>query len=52
MHHEQRIMVFMDYLQNGITVRYYVKGEERNSLVYLIDYENVNRNTFYAINQL
>ena len=47
----QKNMVFMDYLQNGITVRYYVKGEERNSLVYLIDYENVNRNTFYAINQ-
>ena len=47
----QKNMVFMDYLQNGITVRYYVKGEERNSLVYLVDYENINRNTFYAVNQ-
>jgi type I site-specific deoxyribonuclease, HsdR family len=47
----QKNMTFMDYLQNGITVRYYVKGEERNSLVYLIDYENVNRNAFYAVNQ-
>ena len=47
----QKNMVFMDYLQNGITVRYYVKGEERNSLVYLVDYENVNRNAFYAVNQ-
>ncbi len=47
----QKNMTFMEYLQNGITVRYYVKGEERNSLVYLIDYTNVNRNTFYAVNQ-
>jgi len=47
----QKNMTFMDYLQNGITVRYYVKGEERNSLVYLIDYENISKNTFYAINQ-
>ena len=47
----QKNMVFMDYLQNGITVRYYVKGEERNSLVYLVDYENVNRNAFYVVNQ-
>ena len=47
----QKNMTFMDYLQNGITVRYYVKGEERNSLVYLIDYENINRNSFLAVNQ-
>ena len=36
----QKNMQFMDYLQNGITVRYYVKGEERTSIVYLIDYSN------------
>ncbi len=47
----QKNMVFMDYLQNGITVRYYVKGEERNSIVYLVDYEHFDRNTFYAVNQ-
>lgn len=47
----QKNMIFMDYLQNGITVRYYVKGEERNSLVYLIDYEHFERNTFYVVNQ-
>ena len=34
----QKNMQFMDYLQNGITVRYFVKGEERTSIVYLIDY--------------
>ena len=47
----QKNMAFMDYLQNGITVRYYVKGEERNSLVYLVDYEHFDRNTFYVVNQ-
>lgn len=47
----QKNMTFMEYLQNGIPVRYYVKGEERNSIVYLIDYQNVNRNCFYAVNQ-
>ena len=33
----------MDYLQNGIPVRYYVKGEEQNSIVSLIDYKNAVR---------
>ena len=28
----KRNEVFMDYLQNGIPVRYFVKGEERSSL--------------------
>lgn len=47
----QKNMAFMDYLQNGITVKYTVKGEEHSSIVYLIDFENLNRNTFYAVNQ-
>jgi type I restriction enzyme R subunit len=47
----QKNAVFMDYLQNGIPVRYFVKGAERSGLVYLIDYEHVGRNTFHAINQ-
>ena len=37
----QKNMQFMDYLQNGIPVRYFVKGEERTSIVYLIDYKTV-----------
>ena len=41
----------MEYLQNGVSVRYFVEGEERNSIVYLIDYQSVNRNDFYAVNQ-
>ena len=44
-------MQFMDYLQNGIPVRYFVKGEERTSIVYLIDYKTVANNSFYVVNQ-
>ena len=47
----QKNMVFMDYLQNGITVKYYANGEERSSIVYLIDYAKADNNTFYAVNQ-
>ena len=32
----QKNSVFMDYLQNGIEVRYFVKGEERSGLMYLV----------------
>ena len=34
----QKNTVFMDYLQNGIPVRYFEKGEERSSIVYLVAY--------------
>ena len=47
----QKNAVFMDYLQNGIPVRYYVKGEEQNSIVSLIDYKSVDNNTFNVVNQ-
>ena len=47
----QKNAVFMDYLQNGIPVRYYVKGEERNSIVTLVDYGNVEKNSFDIVNQ-
>ena len=47
----QKNMAFMDYLQNGVTVRYYVKGEERNSIVYLVDYNRLDANSFYVVNQ-
>ena len=47
----QKNIAFMDYLQNGIPVRYYVKGEERNSVVLLIDYNNVENNSFNVVNQ-
>ena len=47
----QKNMQFMDYLQNGVPVKYFEKGEERSSLVYLIDYDNVEKNSFYVLNQ-
>lgn len=46
----QKNAVFMDYLQNGVSVRYTEKGEERSMLVYLVDYENIN-NSFIIANQ-
>lgn len=36
----QKNIIFMDYLQNGITVKFFVKGEEQSSIVRLIDYQN------------
>ena len=33
----QKNAVFMDYLQNGVEVRYTEKGEERSALCYLVD---------------
>jgi len=47
----QKNMQFMDYLQNGLPVKYFHKGEERNSIVYLLDYKTPNNNTFYVVNQ-
>lgn len=47
----QRNEIFMDYLQNGVEVSYEYAGEQRNDIVYLIDYKNTERNTFQAINQ-
>ncbi|WP_308604073.1 type I restriction endonuclease subunit R [uncultured Fibrobacter sp.] len=47
----QKNAVFMDYLQNGIPVRYFVGGEERSSIVYLVDYKNPDNNTFIVANQ-
>ena len=47
----QKNEVFMDYLQNGVPVRYNVKGEERSSIAYLVDYKNVNNNSFVVANQ-
>ena len=47
----QRNAVFMDYLQNGVPVRYYKDGEEQSAIIYLVDYENVDNNSFIACNQ-
>ena len=47
----QKNAIFMDYLQNGIPVRYVDNGEERSSIVYLVDYKNVANNSFIVSNQ-
>lgn len=47
----QKNNTFMDYLQNGIPIRYFVDGEERSSIVYLVDYNNPDNNSFVVANQ-
>ena len=46
----QKNAVFMDYLQNGIEVRYFDK-EERSARVNLVDYQNIDNNSFIVANQ-
>ena len=47
----QKNKVFMDYLQNGVPVRYFEDGEERAALAYLADYKNPANNSFVVANQ-
>ena len=47
----QKNELFMDYLQHGIEIRYFVKGEERSGLVYIVDYKNPDNNSFVVANQ-
>lgn len=47
----QKNMVFTDYLQNGVPLKYFVNGEERSSLVYLVDFKNPANNDFTIVNQ-
>ncbi len=47
----QKNELFMDYLQHGIEVSYFDGKEQRNEIVYLIDYEHVNLNDFQIANQ-
>ena len=48
---EQKNVDFMKYLQDGVSVNYFHDGEQRSSLVYLVDYADVNKNTFTVANQ-
>ncbi len=47
----QKNAVFMDYLQNGIPVRFFVDDEERSAIVYLVDYKSPDHNSFIVANQ-
>lgn len=47
----QKNAVFTDYLQNGISARYIENGEERSTLIYLVDWKNIDNNSFICANQ-
>ena len=47
----QKNMIFTEYLQTGVPVKYLVNGEERSDLVYLVDYNNLSNNDFTVANQ-
>lgn len=43
--------VFNDYLQSGVEVHFYDGKEERDDIVYLLDYKNPLNNSFHVVNQ-
>ena len=47
----QRNALFMDYLQHGVEVSYHDGKEQRNGLVYLVDFDHTERNDFKVVNQ-
>lgn len=47
----QKNEIFTDYLQNGVPVKYFEGGTEVDKIVYLIDFKNINNNTFSVVNQ-
>ena len=47
----QKNALFMDYLQNGVSVNFFDSGEQRSALVHLVNYKNVDQNSFTIANQ-
>ena len=47
----QKNAAFTDYIQHGVEVRYFEGKEERAGIVYLVDYENPDNNSFVIANQ-
>ena len=47
----QKNEVFMNYLQNGIEVSYFHNGEHLAGIVKIVDFENIENNSFTVINQ-
>ena len=43
--------LFMDYIQNGVEVTYSKNGETKADIIYLVDYKNVENNSFVFANQ-
>lgn len=48
---EHKNQVFMDYLQNGLPVSFSYYGETRSDICYLVDYNNIENNTFTIASQ-
>ena len=47
----QRNEVFNEYLQSGVEVRYFDGEEDRDDIVYLIDFDDPDNNEFHIVNQ-
>ncbi|MFS1664573.1 type I restriction endonuclease subunit R [Streptococcus sp. zg-JUN1979] len=47
----QKNKTFMDYLQNGVSITYVKNDEEISSIVYLVDYDKPDTNSFIVANQ-
>lgn len=47
----QKNEIFMNYLQNGVEVSYYRDGKACSDVVYLIDYDHYENNSFIVANQ-
>lgn len=47
----QKNAAFTDYIQHGVEVRYFEGKEERAGIVYLVDYKNLDNNSFVIANQ-
>ena len=48
---EVRNETFFDYLQNGIAISHYTDNHMKTDIVYLIDYDSVDNNSFIVSNQ-
>lgn len=47
----QQNTVFMNYLQNGIEVSFHANGETKYDIAYIVDYDNLDNNSFIVANQ-
>ncbi|MDD6206516.1 type I restriction endonuclease subunit R [Succinivibrio sp.] len=46
-----RNIVFTDYIQSGVQIKYYDGKETKSDLLKLIDYEHPENNSFHVVNQ-
>ncbi len=47
----QKNELFMEYLQNGMEISFSENGEQKTEMVYLVDYEHPENNSFIVANQ-